>query len=651
MSEESESVSKSSEKKYGLVMNGGGVKGLAFVGALLEFEETLDIEFTAFGGASAGAISAGVLALGYSPSELEIILSNVPFDAFLRPWSIERDQSPLEPKTYKPSNWSRIKSAGVWLLTPLWAPLRAGVFAYRILMTSGLYETSPVGDFLRWLKERKGVLGPSNKLVVVASSKGPDEKSGTRVFVDERDWIGAIRASMAIPIFFKAMQWGEYELVDGGVLDNFPLTKFKENVPEHTAIGMYLYTSQREVRNSDPKSGLVGRVKYLFSLWMSQEEEEKISNHDGLVVRIDVAPIGTVDFGLEAEDKEFLINCGRLAAREFLAANPLLPRRIDGGKPKARSTSAVLTPDSHRRVRAKLRRKWSWRRRWSRLTTAFWSFWWLLAMLVWLGIEAWPAPPDCYSSKRMETEVVPSELWPTLRRDVDRATFNQDPILAEASDTYYGLIVEPKVRTMVRAFAVRKLVDPTLVDFPVVPTGSDPAVSLMFFRDSTGRLVCGLDGKQPSVNDLDIVTVSMFFRASSDDFFLANMNKFEGSKSDVRRLEVLAVPGATVSLYATRPPFLLPGSATRACYDEKHFEDVTGDSRMRVLAKQIADASARCTRLGAFLAAEESRTNYCGIGELVRTRLANLIPVSSSALSVKDVSSSPDAIVMMRVPQ
>ncbi len=72
-----------SKKQYGLVMNGGGVKGIAFVGALLELKERVNVTFTAFGGASAGAITAAVLALGYDAETIQEIMARQPFGDFL----------------------------------------------------------------------------------------------------------------------------------------------------------------------------------------------------------------------------------------------------------------------------------------------------------------------------------------------------------------------------------------------------------------------------------------------------------------------------------------------------------------------------------------------------------------------------------------
>lgn len=56
----------------GLVFSGGGIKGLAYVGAIKALEEkNLFQKVKRFAGASAGAITAALLAIGMSPDELD----------------------------------------------------------------------------------------------------------------------------------------------------------------------------------------------------------------------------------------------------------------------------------------------------------------------------------------------------------------------------------------------------------------------------------------------------------------------------------------------------------------------------------------------------------------------------------------------------
>ena len=71
----------SNQYPYSLIMKGGGVKGIAFAGALLELEKFFS--FSSFVGTSAGAIAAVLLGTGYKPIELLGFLQNKNFRDFI----------------------------------------------------------------------------------------------------------------------------------------------------------------------------------------------------------------------------------------------------------------------------------------------------------------------------------------------------------------------------------------------------------------------------------------------------------------------------------------------------------------------------------------------------------------------------------------
>ncbi|MBY6946558.1 patatin-like phospholipase family protein [Clostridium botulinum] len=69
-------------KKFDAVFEGGGVKGVAFVGAIAKLEEEgYSIERCA--GTSAGAIISALLAAGYTSSEVKEIMLNTDYNNFL----------------------------------------------------------------------------------------------------------------------------------------------------------------------------------------------------------------------------------------------------------------------------------------------------------------------------------------------------------------------------------------------------------------------------------------------------------------------------------------------------------------------------------------------------------------------------------------
>ena len=81
MSERGDGESKNCEKYVDLVFEGGGVKGIALVGAFSVLEER-GYEPQNMAGASAGAIVAALIAAGYTATELRKIIGELDYDHF-----------------------------------------------------------------------------------------------------------------------------------------------------------------------------------------------------------------------------------------------------------------------------------------------------------------------------------------------------------------------------------------------------------------------------------------------------------------------------------------------------------------------------------------------------------------------------------------
>ena len=79
--------------KVGLVLSGGGAKGLAHIG-VLKVIDSLGIKVDYVAGTSMGAIVGGLYASGYNAEQLDSIFSNVDIDALLQ------DYTPREAKSF-----------------------------------------------------------------------------------------------------------------------------------------------------------------------------------------------------------------------------------------------------------------------------------------------------------------------------------------------------------------------------------------------------------------------------------------------------------------------------------------------------------------------------------------------------------------------
>lgn len=301
---------------YALIMKGGGVKGLAFAGALLELERYF--WFDRHVGASAGAIAAVLLAAGYAPAELVDLLRKKNFRAFMD-----------APSWKVPSN---------------------------ILLRGGCY---PGNHFLVWVtkllgskisKQSEIAMSDLNGALIYASRPS----SGTVKFDsagERKDAPAAfaVRCSMSIPLFFIPPEVDGRRVYDGGLRNNFPVSRFLTDHPGTPFIALYLSST-----NSQEKRWMGSE---LLDIWIDGEERQVVDANVGSVVVIDTSPVGAVDFNLQPIEKEFLIKVGRASALAFLQR-----RNLDDGPDVEKVDAAHQEAEESRIAVRKMRKqKRAWR--------------------------------------------------------------------------------------------------------------------------------------------------------------------------------------------------------------------------------------------------------------------------------------------------
>lgn len=283
-------INSHEKKTKVLVMKGGGVKGLAYVGAIRELQRFYNFDW--FVGTSAGAIAALLLAAGYEVNELEKVLSNKNFSDFLD------------------SKWK--------------AP-------FRLIFQNGLFEAR---TFVTWidqlLKDKIKSMGPlpleklPNRVTIYASRRY--KKALIFDSTKERKETSAsfaVRCSMSIPFIFTPQRDQGLRVLDGGMQNNYPVDELLANNPETDFIGLYL-GNYYEGMPKEPS-----QLSDLLSIWTEAVDVEAVEKHFEQTIIIDPRPISTIDFNLTAIEKMFLLKSGRTAALRFL-----LNKNFPGGTSK-----------------------------------------------------------------------------------------------------------------------------------------------------------------------------------------------------------------------------------------------------------------------------------------------------------------------------
>ncbi len=197
---------------FALVLSGGGARGLAHLGVLLAFEEagiTPDLVV----GCSMGAVIGGLYASGYSPKELESLTRSLDWDVLLSGAHSGRYREVTEARDHRPGLFTLYLSGERGLELDQTLAGSAGpqqVYARQTLPA----EFAAGGDF--------GALGVPFRAVVT------DLRTGRLVSLDRGSLARALVATTAVPLVFEPVQVDSLFLVDGGILDNFPLTTAHE---------------------------------------------------------------------------------------------------------------------------------------------------------------------------------------------------------------------------------------------------------------------------------------------------------------------------------------------------------------------------------------------------------------------------------------
>jgi len=196
-------------QSVGLVLSGGGASGLAHVGVLKALEENgIPIDYIT--GASIGALVGGLYAAGYSPAEIEALLTGEHFKSIIR-GNIEDKYIYYFRKPAPNASWVSI----------------------RLSSDSTFLETSIPTSFINPAAldlELMNLLDPASEachydfdsLFVPFGCVAADIANKTSIVFDSGNVNMAVRASMSYPLYLKPIRINDILLFDGGLYNNFP---------------------------------------------------------------------------------------------------------------------------------------------------------------------------------------------------------------------------------------------------------------------------------------------------------------------------------------------------------------------------------------------------------------------------------------------
>jgi len=295
---------QSNAQSVGVVLSGGGAKGMAHIAVLRVLEENnIPIDYIA--GTSIGAIVGGLYAAGYSPDEMEELFKSDDFYF----WSTGKIQTEYRYYFKQPEaepTWLQLrvtrKNEKVKLLPPTnIVPAEQMDFAFMALTAA----TSAACEY------------DFNHLMIPFFCVAADVYNSKPVILRNGDLGNAIRASMTVPLYFKPIKINGSLMFDGGLLNNFPTQQMKEIFKPDIIIGHKVANNARAAEADD--------VMQQISNLVMRPTNFEIDPKDGILLETKFEDVGLLDFDKIDE----AMAAGRKTAINVLdSIKTLIKRRI-----------------------------------------------------------------------------------------------------------------------------------------------------------------------------------------------------------------------------------------------------------------------------------------------------------------------------------
>jgi NTE family protein len=202
----SERASVASRPRVGLVLSGGGARGLAHVG-VLKVLEAERIPIDAIAGTSMGAIVGGLYASGMTAAELEREFLQVKWDTMFSP-RVERQ------------HLSQRRKEEDFEVSPLF---ELGVRDGELRAPVGAVSSRGLETLLRRYTLPVRSVRDFDRLPIPFRAVATDLETGAAVILDRGDLAMALRSSMSVPGLFPPTELDDRMLADGGLVNNVPV--------------------------------------------------------------------------------------------------------------------------------------------------------------------------------------------------------------------------------------------------------------------------------------------------------------------------------------------------------------------------------------------------------------------------------------------
>ena len=285
------------QPKIGLVLSGGGAKGLAHIG-VLKVIDSLGIKIDYIAGTSMGAVVGGLYASGYSAKQLDSIFSRIDVDALLQ------DYTPRGSKSFYEK-----RNDEIYALTLPFTKFKLGLPSG---LSKGLYNF----NLLSALTQQVSHIRDFDKLPIPFLCIATDAETGEKVVLDKGVLAQNMIASGALPTLYSPVEINGRLLIDGGVVDNYPIEELKARGID-IIIGVDV---QDGLKTREELKGVTSVLSQINNFSMIEKMEGKKKATD-IYIKPDIKGYSVVDFEkgkeiIEKGKEKALENIQKLALYE-----------------------------------------------------------------------------------------------------------------------------------------------------------------------------------------------------------------------------------------------------------------------------------------------------------------------------------------------
>ncbi|RXG22125.1 patatin-like phospholipase family protein [Leeuwenhoekiella aequorea] len=284
-----ESFPKGPDLKVGLVLSGGGAKGLAHIGVLKEIEAA-GIKIDYIGGTSMGAIIGGLYASGYNAHQLDSIFKVVNFEKLIQ------DNLPRSAQSFN----ERADSEKYAISLPF--------DHFKISFPSALSKGQNIYNLFTELTHHVQEVEDFGELPIPFFCVATDAEKGQAIILDKGCLPEAITASGALPSLFSPVIVDGRILIDGGVVNNYPVEELRRR-GANFIIGVDV---QDDLRGKSELKSAPEMLIQINNYRTIEAMKDKVSETD-IYIKPNIAGFSVVDFEKGSE----IIEGGEKKAKQY----------------------------------------------------------------------------------------------------------------------------------------------------------------------------------------------------------------------------------------------------------------------------------------------------------------------------------------------